>query len=151
MFRGPGHPLRDEIASAFRRVTSAVPTIDDYQQFPADHVLWSTSSVSQCADNAAAEEPFGVFKGERANRRRYTTIAESRQDVFDFIERFCNPRVRRGIQANDNASPLTQPAAEQGRTLARSDTKKARHWRAFDQGVVLSPGTGKQSDQMSSG
>jgi len=90
-------------------------TSDDYQQFLADHnVLCSMSAVGHCADNAAAEGFFGMLKRERVNRRRYATIAEARQDVFDYIERFHNPRVRRRIQANDNALPLTQPSAKTG-------------------------------------
>lgn len=60
------------------------------------------SAVGHCADNAAAEGFFGMLKRERVNRRRYATIAEARQDVFDYIERFHNLGVRRRIQANDN-------------------------------------------------
>ncbi len=90
-------------------------TSDDYQQFLADHnVLCSMSAVGHCADNAAAEGFFGMLKRERVNRRRYATIAEARQDVFDYIERFHNPRVRRRIQANDNTLPLIQPSAKTG-------------------------------------
>ncbi len=58
-----------------------------------------------------------MLNRERVNRRRYATIAEARQDVFDYIERFHKPRVRRRIRANDNALPLTQPSAETGQNL----------------------------------
>jgi len=50
------------------------------------------SAVGTCADNAAAESFFGMLKRERVNRRQYRTRAEARADVFDYIERFHNPR-----------------------------------------------------------
>jgi putative transposase len=50
------------------------------------------SRVGSCADNAAAEGFFGLLKRERVNRKRYQTRAEARNDVFDDIVRFHNPR-----------------------------------------------------------
>ena len=50
------------------------------------------------AYNALAEGFFGMLKRERANRRRYRTRAEARTDIFDYIERFYNPRMRHGLQ-----------------------------------------------------
>lgn len=40
---------------------------------------------------------FGRLKRERVNRRRYLAPAEARVDVFDYIERFYNPRMRRRL------------------------------------------------------
>jgi putative transposase len=57
------------------------------------------SRVGSCADNAAAESFFGVLKRERVNRRRYLTRAEARADIFDYIERFHNPRRKRELEA----------------------------------------------------
>ncbi|TDJ45950.1 MAG: IS3 family transposase, partial [Gammaproteobacteria bacterium] len=41
---------------------------------------------------------FGMLKRERVNRRRYRTRAEARADIFDYIERFYNPRRRRKLE-----------------------------------------------------
>src|SRR3569832_528436 len=70
-------------------------TSDEYQRFlKGHHLICSMSAVGSCADNAAAESFFGVLKRERVNRRQYLTRAEARADIFDYIERFHNPRKR---------------------------------------------------------
>ena len=75
-------------------------TSEEYQRFLKGHNLTcSMSRVGSCADNAAAESFFGVLKRERVNRRRYLTRAEARADIFDYIERFFNPRKRRRLAA----------------------------------------------------
>jgi putative transposase len=69
-----------------------------YQRFLRGHnLICSMSAAGSCADNALAEGFFGMLKRERVNRRRYLTPAEARADVFDYIERFHNPRVRRRL------------------------------------------------------
>jgi putative transposase len=45
-------------------------------------------------DNAAMESLFSSLKIERVNRRSYHTRDEARADVFDYIERFYNPKRR---------------------------------------------------------
>lgn len=55
------------------------------------------SAVGSCADKAAVEGFFGMLKRERVNRRCYATRAEARADIFDYIERFYNPRRRRQL------------------------------------------------------
>lgn len=50
------------------------------------------------ADNAADEGFFGMLKRERVNRRRYYIRAEARSGIFDYIERRCNPGMRRKLQ-----------------------------------------------------
>ena len=40
------------------------------------------------------ESFFSTLKMERINRRQYRTRDEARADVFDYIERFYNPRRR---------------------------------------------------------
>jgi putative transposase len=84
-------------------------TSDEYQRFLKGHNLTcSMSRVGSCADNAAAESFFGVLKRERVNRRHYLTRAEARADIFDYIERFHNPRRRRQLeQIRSNAVTLT--------------------------------------------
>ena len=59
-------------------------------------------AVGSCADNALAEGFFGMLKRERVSRRRYFTRAEARSDIFDYIERFYNPRMRRRLQRMEN-------------------------------------------------
>lgn len=73
-------------------------TSDDYQRFLNGHNLTcSMSAVGSCADNALVEGFFGMLKRERVNRRRYFTRTEARADIFDYIERFYNPRMRRKL------------------------------------------------------
>lgn len=88
----------------------------EYQQFLKDHHLTlSMSDVGHCADNAPAEGFFGMLKRERVNRRRYLTVADARADVFDYIERFHNPRIQRRLDSRDRElSILTQPSAKTG-------------------------------------
>ena len=74
-------------------------TSDEYQRFLKGHNLTcSMSGVGSCADNAAAEGFFGMLKRERVNRRRYESHAEARADIFEYIERFYNPRRRRRLE-----------------------------------------------------
>ncbi len=74
-------------------------TSDEYQRFLKGHQIRSSmSAVGTCADNAAAESFFGLLKRERVNRRQYRTRAEARSDVFDYIERFHNPRRTRKLE-----------------------------------------------------
>tara|TARA_B100000780_G_scaffold270690_1_gene230789 strand:- start:8 stop:865 length:858 start_codon:yes stop_codon:yes gene_type:complete len=74
-------------------------TSHEYQQFLKGHQLTcSMSAVGSCADNASAESFFGQMKRERVNRRQYQTLLEARADIFDYIERFYNPRKLRKLE-----------------------------------------------------
>ena len=88
----------------------------EYQQFLKDHhITLSMSDVGHCGDNAPAEGFFGMLKRERINRRRYLTVADARADVFDYIERFHNPRIQRRLDSRDReVSTLTQLSAKTG-------------------------------------
>jgi len=46
----------------------------------------------QATDNAVAESFFNLLKRERIRRRTYKTREDARQDVFDYIEMFYNPK-----------------------------------------------------------
>ena len=82
-------------------------TSDEYQHFlAAHHITCSMSGVGSCADNAAAESFFGVLKRERVNRRQYRTRAEARADIFDYIERWHNPRQRRRLAFQEQGEKL---------------------------------------------
>ena len=91
-------------------------TSDEYQRFLKGHQIRSSmSAVGTCADNAAAESFFGLLKRERVNRRQYRTRAEARSDVFDYIERFHNPRRTRKLeQLRKEEVGLTQPSVRKG-------------------------------------
>ena len=91
-------------------------TSHEYQQFLKGHnLVCSMSAVGSCADNASAESFFGQMKRERVNRRSYATRADARADIFDYIERFYNPRKRRSIQAREKEkSLLTKPSVKSG-------------------------------------
>jgi putative transposase len=91
-------------------------TSEEYQRFlEVHHVTCSMSAVGSCADNAAAESFFGVLKRERVNRQHYRTRAEARADIFDYIERWHNPRQRRRLELQQQADKLfTQPSVISG-------------------------------------
>jgi len=73
----------------------------DWQDFlKAHNLLGSMSRRGNCHDNAVAESFFQLLKRERIKRKTYTTREEARQDVFDYIEMFYNPK-RRHSHAND--------------------------------------------------
>jgi len=73
------------------------------------------SEVGHCGDNAAAEGFFGMLKRERVHRRRYLSIVDAKSDVFDYIERFHNPRMQRRLGVQDQKFyALTPPSAKTG-------------------------------------
>ena len=58
------------------------------------------SRRGNCHDNAVVESFFSLLKRERIRRKTYKSRAEARQDVFDYIEVFYNPKrkhVRNGM------------------------------------------------------
>lgn len=59
------------------------------------------SAVGHCGDNAACEGFFGLLKRERVAHQSYRTRDEARGDLFDYIERFHNPRMRRRVARQD--------------------------------------------------
>ena len=65
----------------------------DWASFLKHHNLeHSMSRRGNCHDNAVAESFFNLLKRERIRRRTYKTRDEARQDVFDYIEMFYNPK-----------------------------------------------------------
>ena len=70
-------------------------TSEQFQQLLAHHgVTCSMSRSGDCWDNAAMESFFSTLKIERTHRNNYRTRDEAKADVFDYIERFYNPRRR---------------------------------------------------------
>lgn len=47
--------------------------------------------VGNVWDNAVMESFFSSHKTERIARKVYRTRDQARADVFDYVERFCNP------------------------------------------------------------
>jgi len=61
----------------------------------ADHgITCSMSRSGNVWDNAAMESFLSPPKTERTARKVYRTRDDARADVFDYIERFYNPRRR---------------------------------------------------------
>ena len=87
-----------------------------YQKFLGGHVLVSSmSAVGHCAGNAACEGFFGMLKRERVNHRQHRTRDEARTGLFDYLERFHNPRMRRRVAWRDREFlALIQPFVETG-------------------------------------
>jgi putative transposase len=70
-------------------------TSEQFQRFMADHgVACSMSRSGNVWDNAAMESFFSSLKTERTARKTYRTRNEAKADVFDYIERFYNPKRR---------------------------------------------------------
>jgi putative transposase len=68
-------------------------TSKEWQSFLGKHKLdASMSRRGNGHDNAVAESFFQLFKRERIRRRTYLTRNAARQDVFDYIEMFYNPK-----------------------------------------------------------
>lgn len=58
----------------------------------AHNIKHSMSRRGNCHDNAVAESFFNLIKRERIRRRTYKTREQARQDIFDYIEMFYNPK-----------------------------------------------------------
>jgi len=68
-------------------------TSREWQSFLRQHNLdASMSRRGNCHDNAVAESFFQLLKRERVRRRTYPTRDAARQDVFEYIEMFYNPK-----------------------------------------------------------
>ncbi|MCF6328754.1 MAG: IS3 family transposase [Henriciella sp.] len=68
-------------------------TSREWRSFLHQHNLEaSMSRRGNCYDNAVAESFFQLLKRERIRRKTYPTRSAARQDVFDYIEMFYNPK-----------------------------------------------------------
>jgi putative transposase len=63
----------------------------------------SMSRRGKCHDNAVAESFFATFKKRVTRRKIYSTQAEVKSEIFNFIEMFYNPVKRHSHTAG--ASP----------------------------------------------
>ena len=70
-------------------------TSEQFRRLLADNgVNCSMSRSGNVWDNAAMESFFSSLKTERTARKTYRTRSEAKADVFDYIERFYNPKRR---------------------------------------------------------
>ena len=70
-------------------------TSEQFQRLMADNgVTCSMSRAGNVWDNAAMESFFSSLKTERTARTTYRTRDQAKADVFDYIERFYNPKRR---------------------------------------------------------
>ena len=77
----------------------------EWRSFAEHHNLEiSMSRRGNCYDNAVAESFFQLLKRERIKRRIYRDRDEARQDVFNYIEMFYNPKRRHGY--SNGVSPV---------------------------------------------
>jgi putative transposase len=77
----------------------------EWQKFlKANNLEASMSRRGNCYDNAVAESFFQLLKRERIRRKTYANRKEARQDVFDYIEFFYNPKRKHGN--NGMLSPI---------------------------------------------
>jgi len=68
---------------------------EQFQRLLADAgVSCSMSRAGNVWDNSAMESFFSSLKTERVHRKVYRTRDQARADVFDYIERFYNPKRR---------------------------------------------------------
>jgi putative transposase len=75
-----------------------------YQKFLGSNaVACSMSAVGHCADNTACEGFFGMLMRERANRTSRRVEGGPKADMFDYLERFHNPRMRRKVARQERA------------------------------------------------
>ena len=96
---------------------------EQFQKLLADHgVTCSMSRSGNVWDNAAMESFFSSLKTERTARKVYRTRDQARADVFDYIERFYNPRRRHSTIGY--LSPM-QFEREQGVSLSCVSTEPA--------------------------
>lgn len=80
-------------------------TSHEWREFLLTHNLEaSMSRRGNCYDNAVAESFFQLLKRERIRRKTYPNRKKARQDVFDYIEFFYNPKRKHGN--NNMLSPV---------------------------------------------
>jgi hypothetical protein len=109
-------PAGPKITSKSRVAIKDCEVRDDEAPPSVDVTLsdtWQIYEIGHCADNAACESFFGLLKRERVNHRRYRPRDEARADLFDYLERFHNPRMRRRVARRDEEfSALIKPSVE---------------------------------------
>ena len=87
------------------KLFNIIITSHDWYHFLKFHGLEACMSRrGNCHDNAVAESFFQLLKRERIKRKIYKNRDEARQDIFDYIEMFYNPKRRHSW--NNQLSPV---------------------------------------------
>jgi len=79
---------------------SQFPSMDWAAFLKHPNLVHSMGRRGNCHDNAVAESFFNLLKWERIRQKVYRSRDEARQDVFDYIKMFYNPKrkhVRNGM------------------------------------------------------
>lgn len=77
----------------------------NWRDFLESHnLVQSMSRRGNCHDNAVAESFFQLLKRERVRCKTYATRDEAKQNVFDYIEMFYNPKQRHSF--DERLSPV---------------------------------------------
>ncbi len=76
------------------------------------------SRRGNCHNNAVAESFFQLLKRERIRRKTYGTREEVKQDVFDYIEMFYNPKLRYRL-SNDLSRSSMKSSISSGSRVSR--------------------------------
>ena len=103
-------------------------TSEQFQRLMADHgITCSMSRSGNVWDNAAMESFFSSLKTERTARKVYRTRDDARADVFDYIERFYNPRRRHSTLGY--LSPVEfEETSYVSLTACPKNRQQANHW-----------------------
>jgi putative transposase len=103
-------------------------TSDQFQRLmDASGVVCSMSRSGNCWDNAAMESFFSSLKTERTARKTYRTREEAKADVFDYIERFYNAKLR-----HSTIGYLSPVAFEEQAALAQERVHETGSSPSFD-------------------
>lgn len=87
----------------------------DYQRLLTQNtLLCSMSAVGHCDDNAACEGFFDVLKRECVSRMRIPSMDVANTDLFDYIERFHNPRMGWRVAKQDRIFSSFQTVRDVG-------------------------------------
>ncbi len=119
---------------------------DQFQRLLADHgITCSMSRAGNVRDNSAMESFFSTLKTERTARKVYRSRDAARSDVFDYIERFYNPKRRHSKlgylspMGFEERSVLPQPSVHGTGSIPRRRRTRGGDLRAVGSG---SAGTG---------
>jgi putative transposase len=105
---------------------------EQFQRLMTDHgVVCSMSRSGNVWDNAAMESFFSSMKTERTARKMYRTRDEARADVFDYIERFYNPKRRHSTILHESdgvrtAGGISLGGCQRNRVQANSAQSNSR-------------------------
>ena len=89
-------PSRTSLFEVLRQpIESTQNTSEHFQELLKEQgITCSMSRAGEVWDKSAMKSFFSSLKTERTARKVHRSRAEARADVFDYVERFCNPTRR---------------------------------------------------------